>query len=385
VRKRVLLGILIVLTSLPLAFGQSASNDDPSGKLIFAFWYAPWTADTWQKLQPANVFVGVPPNAVADIHQHGGKALRYVTYYQNLIGRDFLKDKADLDNVGFHTPAGYLLSAFKRPDNYVLCPNSVELRKRIAASLDQILGTQGYDGLFVDNAYIAPASQLVCDAKHAHVKAGEKGGPAYIDLMEEVDAIVRKQKPSSVIVMNAGNPALADEVRNGNKTLWDVSDFVVWESFAYTSMAGTKHDNWSNSVAVSDTLTQHAGKVLSLAYPRNVTEAVNSYAFAKIMGYHYAANLGEDQKGMDVEGGHYGIFLNSLPLDLGQPTSSISRQSGLAFRDFEHGQAVANFGTKTVSQRAPRDATLYLGDEKKQIKKNGQFKLPPNQGAILIY
>lgn len=381
-RKGILLACIAFVLVAQFALAQNASSSDATNQR-FAFWYAPWTSDTWQKLQPANVFVGVPPNAVADIHQHGGKALKYVTYYQNLVGRDFLKTKADLDNVGFHTPNGYLLSPFGGKDLYVLCPNSAELHREVMASLDRILGTEGYDGLFVDNGYLLPTADMVCDAKHDHVKPGQQAGPAYIDLMTEVYASVKKHKPDSIVIVNPGNPGLADHLRDGNKRLWDVADYVLWESYAYSSMPGDKHD--ARNVALTTETPVPVSKVLALSFPKDDAEALNSYALARIKGYHFAANLGEDQKGQDVAGGHYGIFLADLPVGIGEPTSSMSKHGDLLSRDFQHGKIIFNSGSQPVREKAESSGTLQKGTEKTSVRAGSSFTLEPHEAAVITH
>ena len=371
--------MLSVLALSNVAF--AAENQAPQ----FAFWYEDWKADTWQRLQPANVLVGVPPNAVADIHSHGGKALAYVTFYQSPFGRDFLKDESDLQNVGFYSDGSFLKSVFGA-DRYVLCSNSAELRRRILAYLDVVLNSQHYDGLFVDNTYLAPATKLVCSAKHAHVGSGETGAAAYIDLLQAVYAQVKKRNPQAIVMTNPGNPAYADQLRNGNKTLWDFSDYVLWESFDYTSHSGSAHDAFTSALKQSSSVGSHSAKIVALAYPRSPEEALSSFAFARALGYRYAANIGERQKeSPDASGGHFGIFLAGLPTDLGEPLSAPSERNGLLFREFSGGEVAVN--SSSAVQRFPvsKSGTLRLGSATRSVKTGEKVEVQPSQSAIVTY
>ncbi len=388
---------LTVALSLLLLFASAAPGAGPhpfigSGGAEtpqFAFWYEEWQGNTWDKLQPANVIIGVSPKAVADIHAHGGRALPYVTFYQGVLGREFVHDRADLERVGFHTDDGFLPSAFGGKDNYVLCSNSAELRRRILAYVDRTIGAEGYDGLFVDNSYLPPAAQLVCDAKHEHVAPGSKGGPAYIDLLSEVYAAVKKRNPAAIMVTNPGNPRLADQLHTGNKTLWDVSDFVLWESYGYSSLLGKGHDRWPSTIAESKNVaaSPHAPKVVALAYPRDAKEALYSFVMARTFGFAFAANLGESDYQGGREGGHFGIFLRDLPVALGvpEPAADQQRSPGVLTRRFSQGEVVANTGSESWSFKVSRNSVLYSPAGRSEVKAGNQVTVSPGTAVALLF
>ena len=368
---RAILGLVLLLALPATAAGPRPLPPRPGAATPqFAFWYEDWHENTWDKLQPANAIVGVPPKAVADIHAHGGRALVYVTFYQAVVGREFLHDSADLEIVGFHAPNGFLPSAFGGKDNYVLCSNSAELRRRILAYIDRTIGAEGYDGLFVDNSYLDPAAGLVCDAKHGHVAPGSKGGAAYIDLMSEVYAAVKKRNPAAIILSNPGNPRWAGQLQKADKTLWEVSDFVLWESYGFTSLVGNGHDRWQATIAQSKDIssTPHAQKLLALAYPRDAKEALYSFVMARIFGFGFAANLGESAYQSNREGGHFGLFLRDLPVALGDPTSAPQEPApGVMTRRFSQGEADVNTGSQPWSFKASRNSVLYSSAEASEV------------------
>ena len=383
----------VTLVTLLLLFALAAPAAGPQaapGKTMpqFAFWYEDWQGNTRDKLQPANVIIGVPPKAVADIHARGGRALAYVTFYQAVLGREFIHDRADLEVVGFHTADGFLPSAFGGKDNYVLCSNSVVLRQRIMAYLDRTIGTEKYDGLFVDNSYIAPAAGLVCDAKHEHVTRGSKGGPAYIDLMSEVYTAVKKRNPAAIIMTNPGNPRWADQLHAGNKTLWDVSDFVLWESYGYSSLLGSQHDRWQATLAQSKELaaSTHARELLALAYPRDPKEALYSFAIAQTFGFMFAANLGESDYQGTREGGHFGIFLHDLPTALGMPLSASQQPSaGVMTRQFSQGEIAVNTGSETWSLKVSRNSVLCSPTGRSEVTAGRLVTVSPGTAVALLF
>jgi hypothetical protein len=384
-----LLALLLLLTLVSPAVGPQpvAATGSPEAPR-FAFWYEDWQSNTWDKLQPANVIIGVPPKAVAEIHAHGGRALAYVTFYQAVLGREFIHDRADLEVVGFHIASGFLPSAFGGKDNYVLCSNSAVLRQRILAYLDRTLGAEGYDGLFVDNSYIAPAAGLVCDAKHQHVTPSSKGGPAYIDLMSEVYAAVKKRNRAAIIITNPGNPRWADQLQAGNKSLWDVSDFVLWESYGYSSQLGKEHDRWQATIAQSKDLSSlsHGQKLLALAYPRDPKEALYSFAIAQTFGFRFAANLGESDYQGTRDGGHFGIFLHDLPVALGAPVS-VSRQpvAGVMTRQFSQGEVAVNTGSAAWSFKALRNSVLYSPAGNSELTAGREVMVSPGTAVALLF
>jgi hypothetical protein len=380
----VLLGFLVNVGSM-----VAATQPKVATRPKIAFWYEDWQENILAKLRPANLIIGVQPSAVGQIHGAGSRALNYVTFYQAVFGTDFLKDAADLSNVGFHTKDGYLPSAFGKKDNYVLCSNSIELRRRISAYVRRTIGDQKYDGLFVDNLYLAPASVMVCDASHPHVKPAANGAEAYIDLLREVYQGVKKINRNAIIITNSGSPRYANELRSGTKTVRDFSDYMVWESYGYSSHLGAAHDRWTSTIAQSfapDT-TLHTGKIIALSYPRNLAEAIYSYAISQIFGFGYAANLGEQDYMKDREGGHFGIFLSQLPADLGRSKSSPpqDRQNAVLTRDFSHAKVVANTGSTSYSLKTQRSVILYDGNGSKQVPAGTQIVIPPSNAVVFVF
>ena len=352
----------------------------------FAFWYEDWKPDTWQKLQPANVFIGVPASAVPEIHSKRGKALHYVTFYQSRPGTAFLKSLDDLPNVGFHTPQGYLLSVFGGANNYVLCSNSADLQNRVLTYVRQVLAVQQFDGLFIDNTYLPPASTLVCDAKHPHVKPGESGGSAYVDLLEKVYTLSKQTHPASIIITNPGDPA--SPLHSDGNTIWDFSDYVLWESYGFTSEAGAAHDNWKRTIKKSFELASQpkSRKLLVLSYPRNDAEAFYSYAVAAAFGFEYAANLGVSQQGRDVAGGHYGIFNSRLPQLVGDPLDDPPKPGETVLtRRYRNGTCVVNIGASIYRFTAPQEGILYSGTAQSPIDKVKAITVFPGQAVIVIY
>jgi hypothetical protein len=379
---------VLVLLTRPGQPARAAAGA-PANSPQFAFWYEPWRSDSWAKLQPANVIIGVPPEAVADIHAQGGRALRYATFYQSTLGTAFLHDRADLANVGFHTPAGFLPSAFGGKDNYVLCSNSTELHRRVLAYVEKTVGQDGYDGLFIDNAYLPPARDEACDAKHAHRTPGSKGGPAYIDLLAEVRAAVKKRNAAAILFVNSGNPRDADNLTSGKNSLWDMSDYVLWESYAYSSLLGGAHDRRHNTIVESMTVasSSHANKVVALAYPRTFPEALFSFAVARAFGFPYAANLGERDYQREHEGGHFGIFLQDLPSMIGPPESPLRRDNDLRVlqRRFHNGVIVVNTGAESWSLKAPQSAVLYSPAGRSEIRAGAKVAVAPATAVVLSF
>jgi len=379
-----------LLFSLFAQLAAAGPDAKPPATPEFAFWYEGWGSDTWAKLQPANTIIGVPPEALADIHAHGGRALRYVTFYQARFGSTFLHDEADLDNVGFHTKQGFLQSAFGGKDNYVLCSNSMELSRRVMLYVEQTIRHDGYDGIFIDNAYQPPASEEVCDAKHSHGSPGSKGGPAYVNLLAKVSAWIRKDAPAAtMVIVNAGNPNAADALNNGETSLWDVTDYALWESYAFSSQTGIAHDRTEATITQSKTIasSSHASKVLALSYPRNYEEAIFSFAMAEVFGFQYAANLGEKDVGTGREGGHFGLFLRDLPPRLGFPKSELQQVPGtnILQRNFATGDVVINLDSRPWLFRSSRKGVLYSKNGSSRTQQGTQIELAPLSAAVIVF
>ena len=378
---------VLFIRTVPAIAKHKAAQQPAQQERQFAFWYEDWKPDTWDKLQPANVLIGVPANAVAEIHGKGGSALHYVTFYQAKFGTVFLKSQDDLAAVGFHTPQGYLPSAFGGENNYVLCSNSQELRTRALAYVDEIVRTKKFDGLFVDNTYLPPATTQVCDAKHAHVTPGENGGSAYVDLLGAVYSAVKKVNPSAVVMINPGNPAKFMLQSHGH-TAWDFSDYTLWESYGYASAVGAGHDRWKQTIEASFDLAKspNAQRVLALSYPKTDTEALYSYAVASAFGFRYTANLGVSEQGKEGAGGHYGIFAPKLPNLIGSPANPPPAPGTTVLkREYKNGTCIVNLGQSDYVVVADRSATLYAENGSSKLQKGQRYSLPPGKSAILKY
>ena len=360
---------------------------DAQDERHFAFWYEDWKPDTWEKLQPASVLIGVPANAVAEIHGKGGKAVNYVSFYQARFGTVFLRNADDLATVGFHTSQGYLPSAFGGEHNYVLCSNSEKLRERALTYVDQAMRATKFDGFFVDNAYQPPATTLVCDAKHAHVAPGENGGSAYVDLLSAIHLAVKRAEPSAVVIVNVGNPARSILQSNGH-TLWDFSDYLLWESYGYASAVGAAHDRWKQTIEASFDVANSASakKVLALSYPQTSAEALYSYAVASAFGFEYAANLGVSEQRKEGAGGHYGIFASKLPHLIGSPTNPPpAAGASVLKRTYRNGTCAVNLGQSNYPIVAKHSGTLYLENGSSVLQKGRRYSLPAGKSSILIY
>ena len=362
---------------------QAAGKSSPP---LFAFWYEDWRPDSWAKLQPANVIIGVPPKAVDEIHAHGGRALAYVTFYQSKFGTVFLRDRADLENVGFRTSEGFLPSAFGGKDNFVLCSNSTELARRVLAYVDQTLGRDHFDGLFIDNAYLPPAADDICDAKHQHIVPGARGGSAYVHLLSLITEAAHRR--NATIIVNAGNPRVADGLKIEKQSLWDVADYIVWESYGYSSHVGGDHDRWPATIAQSMALASspHARQVLALSYPRDRAEALFSFALARAFGFAYSANLGEADLKSEREGGHFGVFLHELPTDLGAAESALQAVQGATVleRRFNNGDVVVNTGSKTWSFKARESGTVYDFSHRSPVRSGTRVEVPARSAVVLV-
>lgn len=378
----------VVLLSIGSGVSTPRIPKQSAAPAQFAFWYEPWRSGTWQKLQPANTIIGVPPEAVAEIHAHGGRAIRYVTFYQATLGSDFLHDTADLERVGFHDAKGYAASVFGGKDNYVLCSNSSEVARRALWFVEETIAHDRYDGVFIDNGYPGAAANEICDAKHEHRMPGKTGGAAYISLLDELNKTVKRTNPEFLVIINPGDPQVADALRSEGISLWDVSDYVLWESYCYTSLTGASHDQWSSCIAASEPVAAgpHAKKIIVLSYPRNNQEAVFSFAVAQAFGFPYAANLGETDSNSGREGGHFGIFLADLPLNLGRSTSSTLRdpRSGVLRRSFKKGEIIINPVSRKFSFKTTISGSLYAGNGHFAIKRKEKFVIAPQSAIVIV-
>jgi hypothetical protein len=382
--------LLFAFITFSLAFCLCAKPANPSspGQDVFQFWYEPWQPEsTLKKLSAATVIVGVPASYLPEIHKSGRRALQYVTYYQTHFKTAFLKDQTDLARVGFESRGQSEKSAFGGRDNYVLCPNSIELKARVLNYLEGTLKA-GFDGYFVDNTFVDPQAHQVCDASHPHIKPGVQGGRAYLDLLVAIREKMKQQNPSAILVSNPGSGVWADQIASGRPTLWDVSDYVVWESYGYSSLTGANHDRWKSTIEQSfkyASAPDKASKILTLSYPQNLAEARFAFAIARTFGFTWSANLGENARGTNEKGGHFGVFLNDIPFDVGEPLSPLPDPgSSLLHRTFAHGEIFVNCG-KTAQNVSPSvTGTLFLGDSPGTKLASRQIDLAPMTSAIIL-
>jgi hypothetical protein len=345
----------------------------------FAFWYDPWNpASTPAAVQPADVVIGVAPFNVGKAHAAGKLAMQYQTYYQAMPNTLLLTSTADLPNVGFEINQQPVLNIFGTPNSYVMCPNSVVFHQRVQQYV-QLAVNSGYDGLFVDNTFFDPPAHLVCDGAHAHLDPAAEGGRAYLTLLAEVRQTLKARNPKAILMTNPGDPAWADLMATGSPTLWDLSDYVLWESWGYTSFADSRHDVWSDAIQKSYTYVQDspekAAKLIMLSYVENVTEARFAFATASFFGFNWTANLGASG---------FGTYLNFIPYHrLGQPQGPLPPFDSVLQRSFEHGDVFIN--TTDVDQPVTVPAgTIFLGAATTQTTASSQVTLPPRTAAIVI-
>lgn len=357
----------------------------------FAFWYEPWDERTWDKISPANVAVGVPASAVHEIHSEGGRALNYVTFYQSNPKTAFLYDLDDLKNVGFHHDGSYLPSVFGGKDNFTLCPNSVELRRRALAYVRTTLGgssghdPNAFDGLFIDNAIQPPASSLVCDAHHPHESPGKNGAAAYVSLLKDVYAQAKATNPCSIVIVNPGSPKAADAITDGEHSLWDYADYILWESFGHSSELGEKHDRWEVTFVQAFELKPSidAGRILVLSYPRTQAEALFAYGAAKIFGFTFAANVGE--RAPDEPGGHFGTFRSGLPDLQGRPLDPRPKKSTkILERHYRNGMVVLNRSRAGFRFSASGNGVFFSEEGNVPVKKGQRLEVGPGKACVFV-
>ena len=378
IRTSVVLGGFLIASTALIA---------QAGRPEFAFWYEPWNnGASFDKLGKPQTIIGLSPSDVPNVHKLGARALRYVTFYQSRY-QPFLKDEADLPNVGFWDGHAFLLSAFGGKGNYVLCDNSKVMHDRVMAYTHQTLADQRFDGFFIDNTYVSPAAQESCKStSHPHVMPGARGDDAFLELLSEFRAEVKKTAPSAIIVTNPGNPTLANKLGTGKFNLWDLSDYVTWESYGYTSYRDQRHNDWKHTLESSFALPEtQRRKVIALSFPMNSTEAFYSFAVANIFGLKWTANLGENAVETTATGGHFGVFMNDLPYDIGSAVGEIqgNATSDRISRKFAHGEAVANISNAPIKVRVPAGMELYQASGVVKTTKTSDVIVQPNTAIIL--
>jgi hypothetical protein len=347
---------------------------------IFAFWYDPWNQQiTPAAVKPANVVIGLAPFNVSKAHAIGKLVMQYQTYYQAVPNSPLLTSTADLANVGFEINHEFVVNIFGTPANsYVMCPNSVIFHERVQQYVQAAINS-GYDGLFVDNTFFDPPAHLVCDGSHAHVDSNALGGRAYITLLGEVRQTLKSQNPKAILMTNPGDPEWLDLMATGSPTVWDFSDYVLWEGWGYEAFKGAKHDNWDNAIAKSFQLVtntpERVPKLVMLSYVRSITEASFAFAAAKIFGFNWTANLG-------VSG--TGTYLNDIPFTLGKPIGPLPAQGAILHRTFEHGEVFVNASNASQPVTVPA-GRLLLGAISQNIAAPTDLVLQPRTAAIVLF
>ena len=369
---------------------QTAAAPASAARPKFTFWYEPWKGrETFEKLGHSEVVIGLAPSNVPGVHQMGARALRYVTFYQSRFGETYLKDAADLPNVGFWNGHEFLKSAFGGENNYVLCDNSKVVHDRVLADVQRMLLEKQFDGFFVDNTYLDPAAHEYCKSTvHTHIQPNLRGDDAFLELLAEVRNKVKELSPSAIIVSNAGMPSMADRVGSGRLNVWDLSDQVLWESYGYSSYRDARHDRWPQAIKTSFSLPDaKRRKIIALSYPLDVAEAEYSFAMARIFGFEWTANLGESQAGTKKEGGHFGAFLPKIPFDLGMPITPMqgTAASDRISRKFEHGEAIANISDRPIRVVVPAGVRLYVADRVSDTTSKSEVTLSRRTAAVFIY
>ena len=359
----------------------SAVDNAVSCATRFAFWYEPWASNTLSQLGSPQVTIGVSPSVIPELHAANSRALAYVTYYQSSVPGTFITDISDLPSVGFVSNGDILMSLLD-PGWYVLCSNSVELRRRVVAHI-RSLTASGYDGLFVDNTILNPAAHASCNANHHHVISNERGDDSYLSLLAIARTELQKSNSQSMLITNPGDPAWADRLGTGQENLWNISDFVLWESYGYSALNGTAHDNWQSTIELSATYAADplkASKIIALSYPKTRQEALFSFAIARMFGFRWTANLGEDGRE-----GHFGLFTSSMPFSLGVPQGVLySAQNGVLARRFTNGITYANTTESAQPIPIPEDGQLITDTGQQAITANVTVSLPSHAAAVLL-
>jgi hypothetical protein len=346
----------------------------------FAFWYDPWNvAITPAAVKPADVVIGLAPFNVAKAHAIGKLVMQYQSYYQAQPNSPLLTNTADLANVGFEINHQFVVNIFGTPTNsYVMCPNSVIFHQRVQQYVQAAIASK-YDGLFVDNTFFDPPAHLVCDGAHAHLDPTAEGGRAFLTLLAEVRQTLKAHNPKAILMTNPGDPAWADRMVTGSPTLWDLSDYVLWESWGYTGFTDSRHDNWADAIPKSYQLAatqpDQVPKLVMLSYVKSVTEARFAFAAARFFGFSWTANLGASS---------FGTYLNSIPFSLGEPIGPLPAQDTVLHRAFQHGEVFVNVSGVSQSVTVPA-GTLYLGATTQDIATSTVQNLQPRTAAIVVF
>jgi hypothetical protein len=302
--------------------------------------------------------------------------MQYQTYYQAVPNSLLLNSTGDLANVGFEINHQFVVNIFGTPTNsYVMCPNSVTLHQRVQQYVQQSI-TSGYDGLFLDNTFFDPPAHLVCDGTHAHVDPSAEGGRAYITLVSEVRQMIKTHNAKAILMTNPGNPLWLDRIATGSPTLWDLSDYVLWEGWGYTAEA--QHDRWDDYIpAAYGMIAAHPDRIpqlVTLSYVKSATEARFAFAAARCFGFSWTGNINNS----------FGNYLNSIPFGLGEPVGPVPPQASVLHRAFEHGEVFVNISATPQSVTVPA-GTLYLAETNQTVAVPTTIDLQPRVAAIVLF
>ena len=346
----------------------------------FAFWYEAWDSSTTpDKLQAADVIIGI----LAQPTTTKSQSLAYVTYYQDRMGGDFINTADEIPLVTLQQNGVVQPSAFtsENPGWDVLCDNSLEMRRKAFDQLTRLIN-RGYEGLFVDNA---ADKNLTCTAPHAHLHVGERSDDSYLVLLRDIRSQLNQLSTTSLLIANAGNITTADSLGTGANTgaMWTVADFVLWESYGYTSYQDSQHDQLAATIAKSLTYAADAtkaAKTLALSYPRTQQEALLSFALARMFGFAWTANLG-----VNGLAGHWGVFAPSMPWTVGAPRGNLYLQGALVAREFSNGVVFANTGATAVAINIPQSGTFVTASGKSSATADMTVSVEPKSAAVLLF
>lgn len=363
----------------------------------FQFWYEQWDPSTTpRKLAWADVVIGLngiaPPVAVASAGTP--QTLVYVTYYQDTyqdeggVAQTFMKTAADVPLLALERGGVVQTSDFTQgnPGWDVLCDNSTELRNRVFAHLAAITKA-GYGGLFVDNAAQVP--QACTSTSHQHLNPGQRSDDAYLTLLGDVQAQLKQLATAPLLIANAGDPTVADQTGTGSNmgAMWTIPDFVLWEGYGYydsddPDATGTSHDQIAATLQKSLVYgadASKAAKVLALSYPQTQQEALLSFAMARIFGFAWTANVGDEQTS-----GQWGLFAASMPWSVGNPQGNLYLQGGLLARRFTNGVIYANTGATAVTVNIPQAGQLVTAASQSSVSQGLSLSLDPHAAVVLL-
>ena len=194
-------------------------------------------------------------------------------------------------------------------------------------------------------------------------------------LLAEVRQTIKAHNPKAILMTNPGDPAWADLMVTGSPTVWDLSDYVLWESWGYTGFTDARHDNWSDAILKSYKVIanepENASKLVMLSYVKSVAEARFAFAVARCFRLTGLQMLA-------------GTYLDSIPFSLGEPIGPLPAQDSVLHRTFEHGEVFVNISATPQSVTVPA-GTLYLGENTQDIAASMALDLSPRTAAIILF